>query len=47
MIFVFIMFEKIFSRSKKYWWKKFRGENFGGFKNFLGKHFGGGYGPEL
>jgi len=38
MIFVFIMLEKIFSRSKKCWWKKFGGENLG-VQNFFGEKF--------
>jgi len=37
MIFVFIMFEKIFSRSIKFWWKKFGGENLRGSNFFGGK----------
>ena len=31
------MFEKIFSRSKKFWWKKLGEENFGSSKIFWGK----------
>jgi len=34
---IFVLFEKIFSRSKKFWWKKFGGENLGGSKFFWGK----------
>ena len=38
MIFVFIMFEKIFSRSKKFWLKNFGGENLG-VQKFFGEKF--------
>jgi len=46
MIFVFIMFEKFFHEAKNYGAKVWMGK-LGGFKIFLGKNFGGRYGPEL